>query len=152
MAIAVILFGAVLSVEAQQKKESTMSKDSDSVEYFAAGRGTAPFSDAVRVGNVLYLSGKLGTDSTGKLAPGGIGPETRQTLENIKAALEKYGSSMDHVVKCTVMLADMKEWGDMNKVYVTFFKKERLPARSAFGASGLALGGRVEIECIATVK
>jgi reactive intermediate/imine deaminase len=101
---------------------------------------------------MIYLAGKLGTDSTGKLAAGGIGPETKQTLENIKATLEKNGSSMDNVVKCTVMLADMKEWGDMNVVYNTFFKKERLPARSAFGTSGLALNGRVEIECMATLK
>ena len=66
--------------------------------------------------------------------------------------LEKNGSSLDNVVKCTVMLADMKEWADMNSVYVTFFKKERMPARSAFGVSGLALNARVEIECIAVVK
>jgi enamine deaminase RidA (YjgF/YER057c/UK114 family) len=73
-------------------------------------------------------------------------------MENIKATLEKNGSSLDHVVKCTVMLADIKEWAQMNTVYVTYFKKDRLPARSAFGTNGLALGARVEIECIAVVK
>ena len=101
---------------------------------------------------MLYLSGKLGTDSTGKLAPGGIAAETKQTMENIKAVLEKNGSSIDNVIKCTVMLADIKEWAEMNTVYVTFFKKERLPARSAFGTTGLVNGARVEIECMATLK
>jgi enamine deaminase RidA (YjgF/YER057c/UK114 family) len=73
-------------------------------------------------------------------------------MEAIGAVLKAHGASFDNVVKCTVMLADMKEWGDMNVVYNTFFKKERLPARSAFGTSGLALNGRVEIECMATLK
>jgi reactive intermediate/imine deaminase len=98
---------------------------------------------------MLYLSGQLGTDSTGKVVSGGIGPETRQVLENIKRLLEANGSSLDRVVKCTVMLADIREWADMNQVYVTYFPTHR-PARSAFGTSGLALGGRVEIECMAT--
>ena len=123
------------------------------VEYSSA-KSTAnrPFSDVVRVGNILYLSGKLGTDSTGKLAPGGVTAETKQALENIKAVLASNGSSIDNVVKSSVMLADMKEWADMNSVYTTFFKKDRMPARSAFGVTGLALNARVEIECVATVK
>jgi len=110
-----------------------------------------PFSEAVRVGDMLYLSGQIGIDKSRKLVSGGIGPETRQTLENIKAALERHGSSLDQVVKATVMMADMKEWPEMNKVYVTYFP-QHLPARSAFGATALALGARVEIECIAVVK
>jgi reactive intermediate/imine deaminase len=100
------------------------------------------------VDNLLYLSGRIGLDSSGKLVSGGIAAETRQTLENIKVVLERYGSSMEKVVKCTVMLADIREWEEMNKVYLTFFQNE-LPARSALGASGLALMARVEIECIA---
>jgi len=123
------------------------------VEYSSAkSAANRPFSDVVRVGNMLYLSGKLGTDSSGKLAVGGITAETKQALENIKAVLASNGSSLDNVVKSTVMLADMKEWADMNWVYTTFFKKERMPARSAFGVTGLALNARVEIECVATVK
>jgi reactive intermediate/imine deaminase len=105
----------------------------------------------VRVGHLLYLSGQIGLDASGRLAPGGIAAETRQTMENIKAALERYGSSLDQVIKATVMLADIGEWAEMNKVYVTFFT-DHLPARSAFGTSGLALGARVEIECIATLR
>ena len=110
-----------------------------------------PFSESVRVGNLIYLSGQIGTDASGKLVTGGIAAETRQTLDNIKNALERQGSSLDNVVKCTVMIADMKEWPEMNKVYVTYFTKN-LPARSSLGANGLALGARVEIECVATVK
>ena len=116
----------------------------------AGAAATLPFSPAVRVGNMLYLAGQLGTDSTNKLAAGGIEGETRQALTNIKRVLEANGSDMDHVVKCLVMLADIAEWGKMNGVYVTFFPSHR-PARSAFGATGLALGGRVEIECMAMI-
>jgi reactive intermediate/imine deaminase len=109
-----------------------------------------PFSTAVRVDHTLYLSGAIGNlPGTLDLAPGGIQGETRQTMENIKQALEQFGSSMDRVVKCTVFLADMNEWAAMNEVYRTYFTNP--PARSALGASGLALNGRVEIECIAVV-
>jgi reactive intermediate/imine deaminase len=110
-----------------------------------------PFSESVRIGNLIYLSGQIGSDSSGKLVSGGISGETKQTLENIKTALGRHDSSMDSVVKCTVMIADMKEWAEMNKVYVTYFKNN-LPARSSLGVNGLALNARVEIECIATVK
>ena len=122
-------------------------------EYLnSPGARPRPFSEATRVNGVLYLSGALGTDENGRLAPGGVKAETKQTLENIRRTLERHGSSLDHVFKCTVMLADMAEWGAMNEVYVTFFKPGRMPSRSAFGASGLALGARVEIECWATAK
>ena len=110
-----------------------------------------PFSTAVRVGDTLYLSGAIGlVPGTRDLAEGGIQGETRQTMDNIKSALEMFGSSMDKVVKCTVFLADMAEWGAMNEVYRTYFTNP--PARSALGASGLAMDARVEIECIAIVE
>ena len=109
-----------------------------------------PFSSAVRVGNLLFMSGQLGiVPGTSKLAEGGIQGETRQTLDNIKRVVEQFGSSMDKVVKCTVFLADIAEWGAMNEVYKTYFPNP--PARSALGSSGLALDARVEIECIAVV-
>ncbi len=109
-----------------------------------------PFSSAVRVDNTLYLSGNVGNvPGTLDLVPGGIQGETRQTLDNIKAVAEQFGSSMDRIVKCTVFLADISEWGAMNEVYSTYFKNP--PARSALGANGLALNARVEIECIATI-
>jgi len=110
-----------------------------------------PFSDAVRVGNMLYLSGQIGTRSGEmEVVPGGIQAETRQTMENIKELLEKHGSGMNRVVKCLVMMADIDEWPTMNEVYVTYFD-DHFPARSAFAGTGLALGARVEIECWATV-
>jgi 2-iminobutanoate/2-iminopropanoate deaminase len=121
------------------------------VEYYPMGGAMKlPFSSAVRVGNMLYLAGQIGADTTGTLVKGGIGPETRQTMENIKGVLERHGSSLDRVVRCVVMLADIKDWPAMNKVYTTFFSKN-LPARSALGASGLVFNARVEIECTATV-
>lgn len=111
-----------------------------------------PFSQAVRVGNTLYLSGNLGNlPGTTQLAEGGIKAETRQTMENIKAVLESFGASMKDIVKCTIFLADIDEWPAMNEVYVTYFNQP-FPARSAVAGSGLALGARVEIECIAVVE
>ncbi len=108
-----------------------------------------PFSDAVRVGDVLYLSGQIGVrPGSLELAPGGIRGEARQALENVRAVLERNGSGLDRVFKCTVFLADMADWPAFNEVYVGFFPGPK-PARSALGASGLALGGRVEIECLA---
>lgn len=110
-----------------------------------------PFSAAVKVGNTLYLSGNLGNlPGTMQLAEGGIQGETRQTMDNIAAVLEQFGSSMQQVAKCTVFMADMSEWAAMNEVYRTYF--DNPPARSALGASGLALDARVEIECIAIVN
>jgi len=107
-----------------------------------------PFSPAVKTNGFIFLSGQVGTDSTGKLVTGGIQPETRQAMNNIRDVLARSGSSIDKVVKCTVFILDMAEWPAMNEVYITFFKGPP-PARSAAGASGLALGARVEIECIA---
>jgi reactive intermediate/imine deaminase len=121
------------------------------VEYYPMpGGGRLPFSAAARVGSMLYLSGQIGNDSALRLVPGGIGPETRQTMENIRAALAQSGATFDDVVRCTVMMADMREWAAMNEIYASFFPRHR-PARSAFGATGLALGARVEIECLAVV-
>lgn len=109
-----------------------------------------PFSEAVRVGDILYLSGCLGNvPGTLQLVPGGIEAQTRQTMENIRAVLAFNGLTFGHVIKCTVMLADMKKWQDFNTIYATYFNPDRLPARSAFGASGLALGAEVELECMA---
>jgi 2-iminobutanoate/2-iminopropanoate deaminase len=109
-----------------------------------------PFSAAVRVGDMLYLSGALGNlPGTLTLADGGMAGQARQTMENIGAVLRLCGLGFADVVKCTIMLVDMAESGEFNKVYVTYFPPDRLPARSAFGCSGLALGGRLEVECLA---
>lgn len=109
-----------------------------------------PFSQAVRVGDILFMSGAIGiVPGTPELAPGGIEGETKQAMDNIGAVLKANDLSFDNVVKCTVMLADMAKWGDFNKVYLTYFKPGRLPARSAFGANGLARNAQVEVECLA---
>lgn len=120
------------------------------VEFMPLARPNAVFAPAVRVGNVLYLSGQVGTDSTNRLVAGGIQAEGRQALNNVKATLEKYGSSLDRVVKCTVFLADIKDYDAFNEIYLSYFRARR-PARSAMAASGLALNARVEIECIGVV-
>ncbi len=146
-----VLCCALLPLVGCGRSEATQAPTE--IEYLSAP-GTEdldlPFSAAVRVDDTLYLSGNIGNmPGTLELAPGGIQGETRQTMENIKTAVEQFGSSMDRVVKCTVFLADMEEWADMNEVYRTFF--ENPPARSAVGVGegGIAMNGRVEIECIA---
>jgi 2-iminobutanoate/2-iminopropanoate deaminase len=130
----------------------TLSR-TDTMEHIVShGTKTAnlPFSDAVRVGEVLYLSGQLGNiPGTRDLAPGGIEAETRQMMENIARILNAQGLSFDNLIRCTVMLADMSQWSAFNEIYVTYFKPGRLPVRSAFGTNGLALGAAVEMECTA---
>ena len=152
MKINTLFLFVFLLIAGCQAQQQPPAQEAPEVEFLTAGGMTGvPFSDAVRVGNILFLSGKIGVvPGESVLVEGGIGPETRQTMENIKASVERNGSSMDQVVKCTVMLADIAEWGAMNEVYATFFPGNK-PARSAFGASGLALDARVEIECIATL-
>jgi 2-iminobutanoate/2-iminopropanoate deaminase len=126
--------------------------EAPAIEFLNSGKvtpTTLPFSEAVRVGNTLYLSGQIGIKpGTLELAAGGIQAESRQTLENIRTTLETHGYTLRDVVKCTVMLADIGEWAAFNEIYRTFFSPP-YPARSALGANGLALGARVEVECIA---
>ena len=105
-----------------------------------------PFSEAVRVGDILYLSGQLGRGPDGKL-PDGIEAQTRQTLDNIGATLKSAGLGYGDVFHCTAMLSDMANWPAFNKVYVAYFPEGKRPARSAFGTSRLALGALVELEC-----
>ena len=108
-----------------------------------------PFSEAVKVGNTLYLSGQIGNmPGTLDLAKGGITGETRQVMENINTTLKAHGYEMNDLVKCSVFLADMAEWDAFNLVYATYFEEGSFPARSAFGSSGLAFSARVEVDCI----
>jgi reactive intermediate/imine deaminase len=110
-----------------------------------------PFSEATRIGNTMYVSGQIGVKPGSlQLVPGGVKEETRQTMDNIRTVLKRYGSSLAQVAKCTVFLGDIGDWPLMNEAYVEAFG-DHLPARSALGASGLALNGTVEIECIAFV-
>jgi 2-iminobutanoate/2-iminopropanoate deaminase len=151
--VCVLFTASVAAQTTPQPKPESKSTQKPLVEYINSGGGqNYPFSEAVRVGDWLILSGRIGTDRSGKLVAGGIQAETKQTLESIGAVLKANGASFDDVVKCTVMLTDMKEWPAMNEIYRTYFKPDRMPARSALGANGLALGARVEIECWAVLK
>ena len=145
LSAAALAFGAALL--------PAVAADKPAVEYLNSAKllpGTLPFSEAVRLGNTLYLSGQVGIEpGTMKLVPGGIGPEARQALANIEAILKANGRSFSDLVKCTVMLADMADWPALNEVWKSVLHPP-FPARSALGASGLALGARVEIECLAS--
>ncbi len=111
-----------------------------------------PFSDGVRVGNLVMLSGQIGVvPGTLNLVGGGIEAQARQTFENIRRTLAAHGLSLHDVVRVQVMLADMADWPRFNAVYREFFT-EPWPARSAFGANGLALGARVEVEAFAVMR
>ena len=108
-----------------------------------------PFSAAIRSGSLIFVSGQIGNvPGTRTIVPGGVAAETRQAMENIRRILEAAGSSMSRVVKCTVFLADIADYGAMNEVYATFFPVDP-PARSTLSSPGLALGARTEVECIA---
>lgn len=117
-------------------------------EYLGATIAGRPFTPAVRAGDMLYLSGQLGTAADGSLPPDFDG-QARNAMANVGKVAALGGATMDDLVKCTIMLADMKTWPRFNEIYATYFKPGRLPARSAFGTNGLALGGSVEVECIA---
>ena len=107
-----------------------------------------PFSTAVRAGDTVYLSGALGIGPDGKLGDG-MAAQAKLAMDNLGAGLKAAGLGWGDVVKCTVMLDDMKDWPAFNQVYVTYFPDKKFPARSAFGADGLALGALLEVECIA---
>lgn len=145
---AVLLYTGVTFAADWPSAERT--KPRANAEFLNSGRFDGlPFSDAVRVGRTVYFSGQIGdTNGDGKLVPGGIRAQAKQTLENLKIAAQENHLKMADIVKCTVFLADMSEWSAFNEVYKTYFSKP-FPARSAFGVTGLALGARVELECIA---
>lgn len=143
-----VLFAAAAATSAADRNGATQAEFLDSPE---AERRNLPFSEAVRAGDFLFLAGQIGDDrATGKVVPGGIAAESRQALQHIKDVLERNSASLRDVVKCTVFLADIAEWGTFNSVYREVFKSP-YPARSALGANGLALNARVEVECIAYV-
>ena len=131
--------------------DASVLADRPAIEHIGKpmlGEQRLPFSSAVRVGDLLFLSGQIGNTPDGTLPPG-IEAQARQAMDNIGAVLKGQGLGFGDLVKCTVMLDDMKEWPAFNKVYVTYFPDGKYPARSAFGADGLALGALLEVECIA---
>ncbi len=146
---------AALLLAAAPLRAAAAEAKAPAVEFLNSGAvlpPNLPFSEAVRHGDTLYLSGQIGlTPGKLQLVPGGIRAEARQALDNIRAILEAHGRSVGDIVKCTVMLADMADWPALNDVWREFFRGP-YPARSALGANGLALGARVEVECIAAAK
>jgi reactive intermediate/imine deaminase len=112
-----------------------------------------PLSAAVQVGDILYLSGQVGIlPGQMKLVPGGFKAEARQAMENIGAILAARHLSYDDMFKCTVFLSDIANWPAFNEIYAGYFKRERLPARSAFAVKALAIDASVEVECMANTK
>ncbi|MEH3046843.1 RidA family protein [Sphingomonas adhaesiva] len=124
------------------------AQDAPRVEHLSRPGSRAPFSPAVRVGDTVYLSGQIGAAPDGTI-PQGMAAQARAAMTNLGQAARLAGVGFDDMAKCTVMLADMSQWAAFNAVYVTYFTPGRLPARSAFGVNGLAMGAGVEIECIA---
>ncbi len=117
----------------------------EGITYYLHPHPRSPFSEAVQVGNVMYLSAMIGLDENGKLAEG-FEAEVRAIMENTRAILGKYGLGMEHVFKATVMLTDASKWGEFNRLYKPYFHPARLPVRTAFGVSGLAYDATVEVE------
>lgn len=151
MRLHLLLFAAVATNAAAQQPMNPPAATEKQVIQLPGSSTGLPFSSAVRVGNVLYLSGQIGIfPGTRQLVDTGIVKQTQQIFENIKAVLTYAGSSLDRVFKCTVFLANIADYAKMNEVYATYFTKDP-PARSTVAGSGLALGARVEIECLATV-
>ena len=149
----IVLLQSCLSLNVANKKVASNSQSSQNEIHYVNSDETKekgyPFSDATVVNGIIYLSGAIGTLPDGSVVSGGIVAETRQTMMNIKNRLEKMGGSMDDIFKCTCMLADIKDWPLMSQEYKKFFNPDKLPARSAFAGSGLALGAKLEIECMA---
>ena len=149
----IVLLQSCLSLNVANKKVASNSQSSQNEIQYVNSDETKekgyPFSDATLVNGIIYLSGAIGTLPDGSLVSGGIIAETRQTMMNIKNRLEKMGGSMDDIFKCTCMLADIEDWPLMSLEYKKFFNPDKLPARSAFAGSGLALGAKLEIECMA---
>jgi reactive intermediate/imine deaminase len=152
------LFCALAVSHAFPAAADAQSRSRPPVQHFPADGATTsaaraggfrlPFSGAVRVGDILYVSGQIGTRPDGTL-PASFEEQARQTMENIGKVLSRAGRTWNDVFKCTVMIENMSDWRAFNQVYIRYFKPDRLPARSAFGADGLALGALVEVECLA---
>ncbi|MEP2989079.1 MAG: RidA family protein [Parasphingorhabdus sp.] len=127
---------------------ATPAQAGDRPPEFLSNGGAFPLSEAVQVDDILYLSGQLGIDDSGrKLVAGGIVQETKRTMDRIGTTLAKYELDHDALFKCTVMLAEIADFGAFNTVYKSYFKPGRYPSRSAFQTAGLVLDARVEVEC-----
>jgi reactive intermediate/imine deaminase len=136
---------ALLLVTTLPLAKAPASPGSSGPVFFAAPAGR-PFSSGALVGGILFMSGQIGTDGQGKLVDG-FAAQVRQTMDNIMAVNRDAGGTSRDIFKCTVMLANMQNWSEFNKIYLSYFDAAHLPARSAFGAAGLAMNAEVEVEC-----
>lgn len=139
-----VILAAVLSLAAAVAAPALAAP----AEHFAAANPKAPFSEAVRAGDFLIVSGQIGLEP-GK--PASLEDQSRRAMDGVAAVLGRHGSSMADVVKCTVFLTDMSKFAAFNEIYASYFKPGRLPARSAMGVASLAIGAAVEVECWAYV-
>jgi reactive intermediate/imine deaminase len=141
-----VLVGGCTSAGGERPAVQHFPVDASIARAVQSSGARPPFSSAVRVGDILYLSGQIGTRPDGTL-PEGIAAQSRQTMENIGAVLTRAGLGWSDVFHCLVMIDNISDWQAFNAVYVGYFPPGRLPARSALGADGLALGALVEVEC-----
>ena len=114
---------------------------------------SVPYSESVQVGDMLYISGQIANieGDYNKIVDGGVRPQVNQAMTNIKNILKKHNATMDDIVKCTCILANGDDWGEMSEEYVKYFNRHK-PARTTFGGAELGDGILVEIECIAKLK
>ncbi|HLZ74173.1 RidA family protein [Phenylobacterium sp.] len=117
-------------------------------EFYPPANPKSPFSEAVKVGDLLIVSGQIGV-RPGQPAP--FEEEAKRAMDGVSAILARHGASMNDVVKCTVLLTDMGKFAAFNEVYASYFKPGRLPARTAMGVAALAAGASVEVDCWASV-
>lgn len=143
----IILFFLLINFGCKKGVKSVINRHKSHEE----SRQNVPFSDAVQVHNLYFLTGQIGKNhTTGKMIEGGIEAETKQTIKNIEAVLKHHKLSLKDVVKCTVILDDINDFSKMNGIYRSFFK-ENLPARTTFAAN-LVAGAKIEIEVVAARK
>lgn len=148
-----LLVGCAERSEHSEKMADHASESSPEITFLNGANSLpdAPFSNAVQVGKLLFLSGQIGViPGTREFPEGGFEAQAHQMMNNVKNTVEEFGSSMDRVIKCLVMIDDISRWGEFNEIYVQYFPGPK-PARSAFGADGLALGAHFELECIAVL-
>ena len=148
LVVFVVTFG-VMSVQGQ---DSSAKNQRRIVKLPGSGPSSAPISPAIVVGDLVFTSGQIGIDpKTGQMVEGGVEQQAEQVLKNLAAVLEAAGTSMAHVVKATVFLADMNDYQIMNQIYRNHFKQD-FPARSAVQVAKLPANARIEIEAVAVIR
>lgn len=142
---------AVLSILMSGVMATSYAQESTAIIFHKSHepkKQNAPFSDVVQAGNMYFLAGQIGMNHTTRtLVEGGVQAETEQAIKNIQAVLAEHGMTLDNVVKCTVILADIKDFAAFNEIYIQFFTKK--PARTTFAAKGIAANGSIEIDVVA---